>query len=292
MIKVDLRTYRYFCAVAESGSVRVAAETCSVTQPAISRQIALLEATLAVTLFQRRPSGMMLTAAGSALYGDALKLLSQAARVERSVAPWHGTGATFRVACLDTTLHHIMAPFIAETGADIADLRPVRAQDIYATLEESIDLAVSTAPPPRGKNSKVLANVPISVQYVPGMLDTTFTGAIEEIAMVPIVISGKGSAVEYAVMDAAHGKGLDLIISSVVSSGRMAQAAAASRQVIAITTEPSHFDLKVKQLMVNGAILTIPFYAVWDLKHPSDEKIRQLTASLAEWLERRQPWQS
>ncbi|MFS8146224.1 LysR family transcriptional regulator [Rhizobium sp. BR 249] len=290
MATVDLRTYRYFCAVARSGSVRIAAEACSVTQPAISRQIAMLEETLSVTLFQRRPSGMVLTAAGSALYGNALKLLNQAERVERSVIPWHGSGATFRVACLDTTLHHIMAPFIAETGADISDLRPERAHNIYATLEESMDIAVATAAPPRGKESQLLARAPISVHYRSDMLSADFNGELRDISTVPIVIAGQGSAVEHIVRDATEIIGLELIISSVVSSGRMAQAAAASRPVVAITTEPSLFGLETQTAKIDEIVLSTPLYAVWDTGHPSDKKIRQLVASLSAWLHESQPW--
>lgn len=58
---------RYFCEVARQGSLRGAAQRLFVAQSAISRQIAALEETLGVTLFERHARGMSLTAAGRML---------------------------------------------------------------------------------------------------------------------------------------------------------------------------------------------------------------------------------
>ncbi|MEX3959110.1 LysR family transcriptional regulator [Trinickia sp. EG282A] len=61
---MELRHLRYFIAVAENRSFRVAAERIHVTQPAITRQIQDLEAEVGVALFQRTTVGVMLTPAG------------------------------------------------------------------------------------------------------------------------------------------------------------------------------------------------------------------------------------
>lgn len=58
---------RYFREVAEQGSVRQAAERLFVAQSAVSRQVAMLEEELGVTLFERRARGMVLTDAGRLL---------------------------------------------------------------------------------------------------------------------------------------------------------------------------------------------------------------------------------
>lgn len=60
-------TLRYFREVAEQGSVRQAAERLFVAQSAVSRQVALLEEELGVSLFERRSRGMVLTDAGRLL---------------------------------------------------------------------------------------------------------------------------------------------------------------------------------------------------------------------------------
>ena len=59
--------YRYFLAVIDAGSLAAAGERLHIAPSAVSRQIALLEESVGVALFERRPRGMQLTAAGEAL---------------------------------------------------------------------------------------------------------------------------------------------------------------------------------------------------------------------------------
>ncbi|WP_318765493.1 LysR family transcriptional regulator [Agrobacterium fabrum] len=290
MSSVEIRTYRYFCAVAESCSVRIASENCSVTQPAISRQVALLEDALGVTLFHRRPSGMILTAAGEALYAKATVLLKLAETAERSISPWKSMGPSFRIACLDTTLHYILAPFIAETDPPIGDLIPERAEDVYSALDQGVDIGVGTATPPKTKESELLARIPVCAQCAEGYLPQSFGGELADLASFPVAIAGHGSAVEGTVRNAAESIDLHLTISHIVSSGKMAQAVAASGKVVAITTEPSQFGLKIYDLLVKGCALTVPLYAVWDAGHPADKAIRKTVRSLSDWIDARQPW--
>lgn len=86
---MELRHLRYFIAVAEEGSLTVAAEKrLHTAQPSLSRQIRDLEAELGVTLLLRHARGIELTAAGRAFLDHARIALLQveAAAVAARVA--------------------------------------------------------------------------------------------------------------------------------------------------------------------------------------------------------------
>jgi DNA-binding transcriptional LysR family regulator len=61
----NLRQIRYFLTIAEHGGFTPAASILCVAQPALSRQIALLEEELGFSLFKREPRGVSLTQAGA-----------------------------------------------------------------------------------------------------------------------------------------------------------------------------------------------------------------------------------
>jgi LysR family hca operon transcriptional activator len=86
---MELRHLRYFVAVAEAGSLTVAAEQALHTsQPSLSRQIRDLESELGARLLTRRARGIELTPAGRIFLDHARSVLSQieAAEAARRVA--------------------------------------------------------------------------------------------------------------------------------------------------------------------------------------------------------------
>lgn len=72
---IDGRRLLYFIRIAEAGSLGRAAQSLHVAQPALSRQMRLLEDEVGTALFERTARGMPLTAAGQAFYTDAKRLL-------------------------------------------------------------------------------------------------------------------------------------------------------------------------------------------------------------------------
>ena len=99
---MELRHLRYFTAVAENQSFRLAAERINVTQPAITRQIQDLEQMLGARLFDRTPQGVRLTVAGELFLREtrkSLDILESATRAVKLVAS--GLRGTLRLGVVE-----------------------------------------------------------------------------------------------------------------------------------------------------------------------------------------------
>jgi LysR family transcriptional regulator, nitrogen assimilation regulatory protein len=83
---MNLVQLRYFVRVAEMGSFSKAAIELDVAQPALSRQVRLLETDLRVTLLQRTGRGVLLTEAGKRLYDHAIGILQLVAHAREDLS--------------------------------------------------------------------------------------------------------------------------------------------------------------------------------------------------------------
>lgn len=83
---MELRTLRYFVAVAEELHFGRAAARLHLSQPPLSRAIRNLEADLGTALFHRSPAGVTLTDAGHSLLHEARALLDHAGRIRATLS--------------------------------------------------------------------------------------------------------------------------------------------------------------------------------------------------------------
>lgn len=149
---MDIENLRAFLAIAESGSFSRAAERVFVTQPAISKRIAALEAELGTKLFDRINRRVHLTPAGRALQVRAHALLEEIADIKRGLAALAGhIGGELRIA----TSHHIglhrlppaLQAFSQQFPQVRLDLRFMDSeQGCNAVLRGEVELAVVTLP--------------------------------------------------------------------------------------------------------------------------------------------------
>ncbi|MFT3803677.1 MAG: LysR family transcriptional regulator [Burkholderiaceae bacterium] len=103
---MDLKHLRAFLTVAETGNVTRAAEMLHLVQPAVSRQIRLLEEDIGAPLFERERHGMLLTEAGKALVGYARRAMLELdrARAEVAGAASSGVGGLVTLGLLPSTV--------------------------------------------------------------------------------------------------------------------------------------------------------------------------------------------
>jgi len=87
---MDLKRLRTFMHVADLGSLSRAAERLHLSQPALSRQIKLLEEEVGEALLKRTGRGVEITEAGQVLAGRASRILSEVERLHADMADYKG----------------------------------------------------------------------------------------------------------------------------------------------------------------------------------------------------------
>ena len=111
---MDIRTSRYFAAIAQHNSIRDAADALNVAQSALSRQILKLEEDFGVTLFERHPRGVALTAAGEVYLRYAREQIAQS---EHMRAEFHALSGkhrgTVRISAIESLTQSMLPRLIA-----------------------------------------------------------------------------------------------------------------------------------------------------------------------------------
>ena len=144
---MELFQLRCLVAVCEELHFGRAATRLHMTQPPLSRQIQLLEASVGARLLERTSRSVALTAAGAALYEDAVKLLKQAdAAVERARLTANGDAGRVTVGYTAVS-GYVMIPQLlllaqqALPGIDVVLQEMVSSRQLAALAEGSLDLA-------------------------------------------------------------------------------------------------------------------------------------------------------
>jgi len=133
---LDVRRLRVLREVARRGSFSAAADTLGYTQPAISRQVALLEQETGATLLERRPGGVRLTDAGRLLVGHADSILARLRDAEEELDALLGLRAgRLRMSTLTSAASTIVPLAITEFRRRLPDVQlSVSMVDPYAVL--------------------------------------------------------------------------------------------------------------------------------------------------------------
>jgi len=115
---MDLRQLRTFRSVAELGSLSKASDRLRVAQPALSRQIKLLEHELRASLFTRNGRGMILTAAGQLLLERTSGLVRQIEQVREDIQSSNGKPSGRIVLGLVPTVSTVLATRFARRAIE------------------------------------------------------------------------------------------------------------------------------------------------------------------------------
>lgn len=156
-MNVSLRQLRAFLAVAKSRHFRRAASQLHLTQPAVSRHIAELEAALGVRLFDRNTREVVPTEAGRYLQHAVERVLDE---LEGVLAHVHSEGerrrGTVRVAAGPTPSAELMPHCIAACARDWPELTLLlldrsQTQVLESVRNSEVDFGVAIDPPESGE---------------------------------------------------------------------------------------------------------------------------------------------
>ena len=149
---MDLKSLRYFLAIADEGSISAAAESLNLSQPNISRQMTLLEKELGAKLFERGSRRIVLTEEGMLLRRRAVEILQLA---DTAVTEIGSAGkdviGTVRIGCGETDAMRGVARAIrrfSETHPMVRfELHSGNAEDVSDLLERGlVDFGVLIEP--------------------------------------------------------------------------------------------------------------------------------------------------
>lgn len=149
----DLRRLRYFLAVARERNFTRAAERLHVAQPALSRQVRLLEQELGVELLHRTTHEFELTEAGEYLLERGPAVLSAAEELWRGVGQYGSGDRGAVMVAYGASASYETAPrllrALAESHPDIAMKTAVKSVDeiIAGLTQGSVDLGLVRCPP-------------------------------------------------------------------------------------------------------------------------------------------------
>lgn len=150
---MDLKQLRALLAIAETGSVTRAAQLLHVVQPALSRQLRLLEDELGTALFDRTRHGMHLTDAGQVLVEHARRALRELDRARAEVVAPDTVTGTAAIGLLPSTSALLAGPLVRSLQARFPDLKARLTTGFAGHLQQwlengEIDLALLYEPKP------------------------------------------------------------------------------------------------------------------------------------------------
>jgi len=136
---LTLKDLTYIAAVAEHLSFSRAAEACSVSQPALSKQIKSVEKTLGTPLFERSKRHVLLTEAGNKLIPQIRKILSEAEILSQlTLTDQKPLSGLFRLGAIASSCPYLLPYFVGALSESYPDLKLIIKEGLTDPLIEDL----------------------------------------------------------------------------------------------------------------------------------------------------------
>lgn len=129
---MEFRQLEYFIAMVETGSISAASRKVHVAQPALTRQMRLLEEDVGTQLLDRHARGVRLTVPGQALYSEATRILDERSDLKARLLAL-GSGQTGKLS-LGVTVTHLWVTGVSELMGGYRGRYPHVALDVFPLL--------------------------------------------------------------------------------------------------------------------------------------------------------------
>ncbi len=152
MVENNLEQYRVFYCVAKCGSLTEAAKELSITQPAVSQAVKLLEDGVKTKLFQRTAKGVKLTKEGEILYAYVEKGYEQFALGEKALKQMLNIElGEIKIGASDMTLQYYLLPILEKFHESYPKIKisvtnVPTPETLDNLLEGKIDFGIVTTP--------------------------------------------------------------------------------------------------------------------------------------------------
>ena len=209
---MDIKQLKYFISIADLGSMTRASESLNIAQPALTQQIAKLEADLRARVFDRGTSGVKLTPAGEVLYRYAKSIIKQVddARLAVSDEDGHPTGKV-TIGIPGSTGKLLSVPLLQKLkkqGRILLEIVERPSAELPPLVANGkLDVAVVVdAVPGRGVTLSPILLEDLLVVAARDALGARRSLTLKEVAAAPLVLPSRPSTirqrVETALMDA------------------------------------------------------------------------------------------
>lgn len=299
---MDLKQLEYFVRVAELGSFTRAAIALDIAQPALSRQVRLLEVELRQTLLVRNGRGALPTEAGKLLLAHGRGILHQVERAREELGRVRGSLAGRVAVGLPTSLARVLTvPLTRAFRLQMPDATISICEGLSVAMQESLvngrlDIAVLYNAQP----SAEIAIMPLLEEDLvlvqarpPGLLDDPPPGPISlhDVAQLPLVIPSRPNAIRMHVESEMGSIGCRLNIAleidgvsailDLVADG--AGCAVLSRNAVINSVRPSSYSvrgIREPALRIKASLVTSSLRPSTLTQHATLNLIRQTVAQI------------
>lgn len=296
----DLADIRLHLGVEAKGSVRLAAQTVGISQPAASRRLHALERRAGAVLYELGPRGARLTAAGrfwATEAGAVLAALESAA--DRFAAEFRSPGGRLRIAAGHIVADYLLPQWLLgwtgpESGrwcdVGVGNSTEVCRSVLAATVE--LGLVELAADPPRGLDAIALMPDELILVAAPSHRLARRRKALApaELAAIPLVHREPESGTQMIISAALDLAGHSMAPAALeVGSASAVKAAAA--QGVGLAVLPA---LSVREELETGRLVAVPVAGL-DLRvrvhavYRKDRRLSALASDLVSHLRRSAP---